>query len=159
MILNFDLKAVESKAKKIKGIKGYYCDYCDYHNINFNRVESHINKSHLFVRPFNCNKCELSFTGKHLLSGHLKLQHSNVKYYCDYNECKFETINYNSLKEHRLRHIGDKQFKCLWPSCERRFVTKSELIGHNKRVHNDIRSFRCDWPACDSAFKTSKSKF
>ena len=150
MICLFRWTAGWDKSRKL-----YKCDSCDYTHRKLPNLESHKNKVHLQIRPFKCDKCEKDFTGKPVLDKHKRKVHNesdSVYHHCDWNGCEFKTKYWNNLKEHKLRHTGDRTFKCCWPGCEKSFYNNKELTQH-MTSHEDNKDFRCDWPGCGACFK------
>lgn len=117
-------------------------------------LEAHKNKVHLNIRPYKCDKCDKSFTGKPFLDKHRRFHNESDSsyHYCDWTDCKFRTKYMNNLKEHRLRHERDRQFRCAWPGCGQSFYNNRDMTQHMKS-HEDQRTYRCDWPGCESTFK------
>ena len=134
--------------------KLYKCDFCEYTHRKPPNLEAHKNKVHLNIRPYKCDKCEKSFTGKPFLDKHRRFHNESDSsyHYCDWTDCKFRTKYMNNLKEHRLRHERDRQFRCAWPGCGQSFYNNRDMTQHMKS-HEDQRTYRCDWPGCESTFK------
>ncbi|XP_054163620.1 uncharacterized protein LOC128961411 [Oppia nitens] len=142
-------KAIKPKRNKYE--KLYKCDVCDYTHRKLPNLESHKNKVHLNIRPFKCDKCDKSFTGKPFLDKHRRFHQENY-HYCDWTDCTFKTKYMNNLKEHRMRHEKDRQFRCAWPGCGALFYNNRDLTQHMKS-HEEQRDYRCDWPGCEATFK------
>lgn len=60
----------------------------------------------------------------------------------------------DNLKNHRLRHLGVKNFAC--ESCNRRFVTKHLLKLHERVRHLGERPYPCEY--CQLCFFTSSAR-
>lgn len=117
---------------------------------------------HTNNKSINCNECKLSFWGRKPLTDHIKLAHNQSydqisgKFKCDWNECSFQSKSFSNLTVHKMRHSGEKPFKCDFPSCEWSFVSCSEMKWHQKLAHSLDKPFACDWMGCDAQFKQKK---
>ncbi len=104
---------------------------------------------------FECKSCDKTFDNKVSFNQHKRYTHSLITYKCDFDDCVFETKDKRTSKEHKLRHLGEKKFKCEYNHCDKCFINKKELRIHVNRIHKDIRSFNCVWPQCDLKFKSN----
>lgn len=48
------------------------------------------------------------------------------------------------LREHMLRHTGEKPYSCNYPGCEKRFINELSVTEHTA-THYDDRPFKCDF--------------
>jgi hypothetical protein len=138
-------------------VKRFRCDSCAYESGNKQRLESHVNRVHLQVRPFRCPQCDKEFLTNENLIHHCKNIHANpedvVYYRCDWPECQFTTRYRSSLTVHRLQHLGIKEFVCQWPGCAHAFYTNKDLRKH--RVCHTT-TYRCEWVGCGAQLKSGK---
>ncbi|XP_054157054.1 zinc finger protein 28-like [Oppia nitens] len=52
-------------------------------------------------------------------------------YYCDFDGCHYRTHIKQVLDTHKNRHLGIKNFQCLWPGCQFRSVDKQGVDKHH----------------------------
>lgn len=71
---------------------------------------------------------------------------------CTFTDCSFTCRNKSQLTAHYAVHSGEKPFKCSWPGCTMTFKFQSSIVGHIKRIHQQIKDFKCSWPGCTYAF-------
>jgi KRAB domain-containing zinc finger protein len=149
--LRFHSKKVELK-----------CDFpqCQYKTDWIHLLKQHQSKVHFKNKQiienheFECKTCAKIFNNKVSFQTHNRNIHSLVTYKCDFDDCDFETKDKRNSREHKLRHLGEKKFKCEWNHCDKCFVTKNGRTNHINRVHKDIRPFNCVWPQCELKFKS-----
>ena len=60
---------------KIKPLKKAICNECEAPFDQMQRLEHHMNKVHLNVKPYECNFCQKAFFIKAKLKTHLKRSH------------------------------------------------------------------------------------
>ena len=94
--------------------------------------------------PIKCTYCELTFTQPCHLKQHV-LKHTGEKQYkCSY--CVYESASKYYLQKHEMSHTGTKPHKC--PSCSYAFVHPVELRNH-LMTHTGEKPHKCD--QCDYA--------
>jgi len=98
-------------------------------------------RSHTGERPFQCPKCDMSFSYSSCLKSHLRTIHVDEKRHkCATCGSKFKLARYlaNHVKKcHAGRDDGVKyEFECH--ICEKRFVKEKSLITHVKQCHKAI---------------------
>lgn len=127
------LKNHTTLLKSKRHSKFYDCVHCDYHSVNKCTLEAHINKIHLGIRPFTCDRCQKGFYKKDNLVQHLAT-HNEIKdktcYICG-NTFGIE----KTLQEHLKLHSGQKPFKC--DICNIGFITSGRRHEHMKRKHRE----------------------
>lgn len=67
-----------------------YCDHCDYKCKDKFKIVDHVNRAHIQIKTFVCEKCSKSFTCKLMLDQHMFALHFTCEkgvYYC--KKCKF----------------------------------------------------------------------
>jgi uncharacterized Zn-finger protein len=57
----------------------FKCDWnqCYEEFLRYDLLETHINKVHQNLRPFQCHKCDKSYKSQKILNNHLKNVHEN----------------------------------------------------------------------------------
>ena len=98
-------------------------------------------RRHIF-KPFNCEKCNKSFSDNNLLISHKNSHLMENLFKCDHNGCD-KTFNYKyNMKRHkRSVHIGIKTHKCLNNNCDKSFVTSAEPKRHIAYKHSTDKPF------------------
>ena len=156
------------------------CHLCSEVHYSAKALQSHI-VSHTTVDPLKCpvKICQLAFSTEAELEEHRKAVHNprlskdNIKRKkSDKSErcevaceicgqmvpCKSRSVVDTRMQWHRKRfHDVDKQLKCPYPSCDKRFVDYSRLSVHCKQAHTPEgeRPFVCRFENCNKTFKTS----
>ncbi|CAH0403706.1 unnamed protein product [Chilo suppressalis] len=136
------------KSKKVPKTKSKYyikCDWCEHLVSRHGELETHVNRFHLKIKPYQCHYCTKSFCGKERLRDHL-ITHTTAKNcYCSVCNKKFE--NKTCLKLHMRRHTGYSPYAC--EMCGEKFRTSSMMNTHKIKKHSE-RSVAC--PLCESMF-------
>ena len=114
----------------------HQCKKCG-HNFAINEISRHIKTVHEGIKPYKCNKCDLSFGRKYNLKRHVARKHSEkneeenaILYECDCCNKTFKTKK--ELKGHQVR-LEEKRFKCA--HCSIPFHRKSDMKKHIRRLH------------------------
>ena len=142
-ICNTSLTVKRGYNEESSKVKWFPCDKCEISNNNGNFSQHSL--IHDGLKPFQCDKCDKSFTEKGNLNKH-KLLHEGIKHFeCDICEIKF--TRKDALKIHKLLHEGVKPFGC--DTCEIKFTRKGDLNQH-KRLHEGIKPFECE--ICEKRF-------
>ncbi|XP_054153674.1 telomere zinc finger-associated protein-like [Oppia nitens] len=144
----------------------YLCNTCGYQNSKFVHYETHVNRLHLKIRPYNCDSCTEQFFGCHDLRHHKLDKHRTdldqviapKSLACD--SCDQFYSNRKSLERHRrIKHnIGPTvpYYYCIWKNCPFKSYSKPALMVHRK-IHLGIRDFVCEWPGCEFKAVTKKN--
>ncbi len=156
----------KAKQKQSFKVSHYFCNYskCDFKCISKLKIERHVEKVHFNKSLMKCERCEHQFWTHKQLSNHIKDSHKELfdrttqLFRCDYNECKVQFDRYSKLLVHRIRHFGQKTFKCSddYPSCEWTFFTILELKNHQMFIHKNEKPFICDSKGCERRFNQQK---
>ena len=106
--------------------------------------------------------CLLCFQSAEALDNHIKTDHAGKDgdYRCLWQDCSkhdssattSRPMNFGNkpkLMRHVHSHTGYKPFPCLYPGCDKGFVTKEQLKNH-ETTHTKSRKYQCD--QCGKAF-------
>jgi len=69
---------------------------------------------------------------------------------CDWPGCNMSFPTENRLKEHYLRHSGERPHQCHY--CDRCFFTTSDRAKHERRAHTDEKPYKCRIDGCNASF-------
>ncbi|XP_071050487.1 gastrula zinc finger protein XlCGF26.1-like isoform X8 [Onthophagus taurus] len=111
----------------------YPCDICD-QTFRDKPTLTHHKKRHLNQYDFTCDECGEQFVVKSSFEYHILSKHKGVRHACKDCGKIFTTEWY--LREHSVKHNDDYEqqyFSCS--ECEKKFMVKSSLNQHIKRVH------------------------
>ncbi|KAJ6220840.1 hypothetical protein RDWZM_006652 [Blomia tropicalis] len=124
-------------------------------------LQNHVN-THNGVRPHQCNFCDAAFTASCALVRHIRYRHTHEKPHrckeCDYASAlsfnfvmrfgeKTSMQFFNSLKDHRLIHTGNKPiFKCEF--CPTTCGRKTDLRIHVQKLHTSDKMLTCKREKC-----------
>ena len=143
---------------------------------------------HSEVKPFKCKHCSKSSATARCLRRHIKCLHKPT-IGCDVKGCGTYFHDSDALESHKkTQHdkLSRQIFQCQRPGCNKKFTTKSSMVGHMKRhgrhpcnvkgcgkyfnnsnalethkkTHQDKLSrqiFQCERPGCDKRFTTKAS--
>ncbi|CAM6001209.1 unnamed protein product, partial [Sphagnum balticum] len=93
-------------------------------------------RTHTGERPYECDKCMMSFAKKCVLVRHQqnrKTQYpSRMGYECPV--CMKAVYGPNGLNRHMVTHTGDKAFAC--DQCTMTFSAKQSVRRHVRTVHS-----------------------
>ena len=140
-----------NQTKSVKRVKKYICHYVDCQkkfSDNYHLVR-HIKSCHTLEKPYKCLKCEKRFAISERLAQHVKIYHKRnyQTLKCSHENCEFQTILEDRLKQHLVKHQTSRKFIC--EVCDKLFLTRYELIRHKKRFHQ-LRQFDTKETNCDS---------
>ena len=108
-------------------------------------LEFHINKVHLKIKPYLCDKCSKSFYNQPTWSLHQKTH--LVQYTC--SVCQKQFKHQNNLIRHREIH-REKTFECDF--CQKIFRRKCHLKGHIER-HLELERNQFECTICNKTFR------
>lgn len=126
------------------GIKPYECNVCGWKFAQSSDLTKHMRK-HTGERPYTCSYCDHGFAQKRNLQNHMKM-HVRPPSVCPYCDKKF--LLETSLTQHLKRHEGDNIQKC--PHCAVQFADTVTLGKHMLRQHSATKSYECK--QCDKTF-------
>lgn len=116
------------------------CHQCKFVFRDHTSLDLHVKKQHS-ERPFQCDKCERSYTQKNNLNRHKQNHHENPgSFICGICDKAFNRKDL--LDRHMGRHTENRGVQCS--ECEKRFKTKSGLNAHVNGVHRNKRQYVCD---------------
>ncbi|XP_049887334.1 zinc finger protein 234-like [Pectinophora gossypiella] len=140
-------KKIKKKDTKVRKCLAK-CEYCDLSVIQ-DRLEAHVNRHHLNIRPYVCDICEDSFSAKYYLKMHMRVHSDEKKFTCEIcnNKFRFKFC----LKKHMLLHTGEKPFVC--DVCGEGFTGSSSLKEH--RLKHFEKTVAC--PLCFVMFHSIRN--
>lgn len=129
---------------------GFSCKLCAEVGRTKQAILQHINKNHLHVTTFLCDKCGKCFWNKSSLKAHVSI-HSDVKaFMCQICSKAFKLKS--SLRAHIRTHSQERKFVC--DECGKTFKKHFTLTEH-KKVHAGFFPFLCN--VCNKAFVSKSS--
>ena len=137
-------------------VKNFSCKYelCDIKTDSLYNLNVHIATVHEQIRPFKCEKCDLTFKRKAHLQSHFNASHAierHYKHYCD--KCDFKSSCRRNFTNHtNAVHLGIRPYKC--ETCEKTFTQKTHYNTHIRNVHMSHKMFSCKY--CDSEFSNRR---
>lgn len=122
------------------------CDLCGKHYSTLKSLQVHVSV-HLGLR-YKCRTCKNRFEKQSCLRKHQTIcaKGKQKEQLIKCQLCGKELTCYTSLKSHRERHIGEKNFQCSL--CPARFKTIQDKRTHLKRVHTN----HVPCPICNKTF-------
>lgn len=87
---------------------------------------------HTGEKPHPCNFCQVKFTYKSSLNGHVKANHVKEKI-CGCSICEKYFVRQEEKRIHERTQTGEKPFDCKF--CQENFSSKSCLNIHVLRKH------------------------
>ncbi|CAD5121464.1 unnamed protein product [Dimorphilus gyrociliatus] len=157
-------RVMEIHKRKHTGDKPYKCDQCSKHFKSENTLSRHKQEIHDQIRNWKCDICNSAFFNKYSLTHHALVHTGERKYSCnmcsksfmrkghlvahkkahlpsDKKEFKCSDCNAvyaykSSLREHILRHTGEKPHKC--EMCDESFRYRWQLKRHRLSVHGKV---------------------
>lgn len=121
-------------------VKRHRCPHCPETFKNYFQRTKHITVDHgLKTKEFKCNFCPKVFLGSGKLGHHVRAVHLKLKNY-SCNVCEWKFYSKTELKEHMIRHGGEKKHQC--PVCKKSYARKYTLREH-MRIHDNDRRFSC----------------
>jgi uncharacterized C2H2 Zn-finger protein len=69
---------------------------------------------------------------------------------------EYQSCYLNRLQAHKMRHTGEKPYKCTWPDCEWSFRLNHHLKTHMLK-HTGEKPFVCDIPDCEKRFQSKQA--
>ncbi|XP_059616203.1 uncharacterized protein LOC132261415 [Phlebotomus argentipes] len=97
------------------------------------------------VKMFGCNECNSRFMTANTLKAHKLIHLGEKKHLCNY--CGNSFLSKGQLKVHERSHTGEKPFKCN--ECGKAFAYRESLVTHSS-LHTGIRPYVCE--LCGSRF-------
>ncbi|XP_063370290.1 zinc finger protein 250-like [Cydia amplana] len=111
------------------------CEHCGKRFAIRRDLVQHINRVHLNIKPFRCDRCEKAYVNVWSLNEHRRLVHEGfkrpLKYPCAMCDKVFDSNQI--LKDHIRTHTGERPFQCS--RCPAQFRQASTLGTHVKLVH------------------------
>lgn len=125
------------------------CPQCDKKFHSSKSLALHVRVEHEGIRH-SCHICSKDFKYAKSLRDHLD-KHSKVKaYHC--TTCN-KDFNYKSSYDNHIKLHEPKNFKCANSSCDKEFITQSQLNVHQK-MHSEQKEHQCSH--CDKAYHLKK---
>jgi len=122
------------------------CDQCGFATTCDSKLEDHINRVHLKIRPHACDQCDKAFNRASDLSNHKTRTHAAIKeFICD--QCSYQcNTSYELLSHNTQIHDGQWTFKCKYEGCKYGAHRESKIARHVQAVHERLAQFKC--PHC-----------
>lgn len=103
-----------------------------------------------------CPTCHRTFSSTQLYEDHAhncerQPGPSERSYICEICQNSFRKRS-NLVKHTKLVHLGERNFACTEPSCNKVFGQKSNLNSHVKAVHRGEKPFKCTEQGCEKRF-------
>ncbi|XP_052746343.1 zinc finger protein ZFP2-like [Bicyclus anynana] len=99
-------------------------------------LRDHINYTHMGKTHHKCPICDKALATRRCVTRHIKRKHQGVKENSRDKICQTCGKGFTStksLREHELRHTGERPLSC--DICSRTFRQKASLYTHKRRVH------------------------
>jgi KRAB domain-containing zinc finger protein len=122
------------------------CDRCDKTFAYANELKNHVERTHLGLRPFVCEKCGKGYLTQKYLSDHQakpSCNHSDVKQFkcerCDIDFTKALSYVQHFYKVHGCQPPNmDAGPAFLCDSCPKMYLTQISLDKHRQHVHQGV---------------------
>lgn len=126
----------EIEIKKSKQVKHHTCSVCDVYFSNEEQLKYHICS--------NDNKPGFQYVFVYIISIAFNTQllvnmWNNIRR-CDI--CDKVTTTFISLTQHKIRHTGERPFKC--PNCPKMFKVQIDVRAHQKQIHFNRNQIICE---------------
>ncbi|MBN3271875.1 ZN407 protein, partial [Polyodon spathula] len=92
-------------------------------------------------RKFECKLCDRSFSEKWALNNHMKLHIGEKPFKCAWPTCHYSFLTLSAMKDHYRTHTGEKSFLC--DLCGFAGGTRHALTKH-RRQHTGEKPFKCE---------------
>ncbi|XP_060807991.1 zinc finger protein 58 isoform X2 [Amyelois transitella] len=135
----------QADRKPKKNLKAIKCEWCGHMVTRNGELESHVNRFHLKIKPYECNTCSKTFCGKERLREHIQTHSSEHTRYC--TVCGKKFANQVCLKMHLRLHSGVTPYAC--DMCGEKFRSSSMMNTHKIKKHTE-KTIPC--PLCDAMF-------
>lgn len=119
------------------GLYKFKCTHCSNAYARKDYLETHIQNNHAEQLQFQCAQCKQGFSQKSHYNAHTRTCEKKL-FKCDL--CDFTTKSIAYAEDHKQKHIGNDEFKCL--HCSAVFLQRSQLLKH-VRAHNKKVPFQC----------------
>lgn len=128
--------------------QSYVCDQCGATFIHRSTKISHMSKVHGMKKPFECSypDCGFSCLKKDRFTAHIE-KHENPDKMFPCPICQQEFKSYNSMTQHRAKHLTKRTFICA--TCSKQFLDKRNYNVHMK-LHTGEGLYNC--PSCGHGF-------
>ena len=127
--------------------KQFSCTICDYRALQKTTLMVHMRR-HTGEKPYKCSMCDYAATRQHHVTIHERTHTGEKPFAC--SKCSYRANDTDKLKIHMKRHFKRELYSC--ELCDKKFVSKTGLIGHRKYGHTTERPHQC--PECDYKSKT-----
>lgn len=125
-----------------KHLPRYRCQFCDARFTGEYLKHLHMLDKHKEkVKTIHCEYCSKTFTWRQYYLKHIKKKHNSDGKKFECKECNKKYYLPIQLREHMLRHTGEKHFTC--PICNKKYVSSGSLKHHlnrHKKVWGDLHS-------------------
>lgn len=122
----------------------FKCTHCNNAYARKDYLHMHNQIHHAKQLQFQCPQCKIGFSQKPELNVHMR---ACTKTLFECNMCTFTTKSKAYAEDHKQKHIGNDEFKCL--HCSAVFLQRSQLLKHVK-IHNKKVPFHC--PHCQKVY-------
>lgn len=113
-------------------------------NLPCEPLDHHI-RTHPGEKPYMCNLCNKTFSGKGSMNAHRKTHSREKAYICSI--CNKSYAQLHHLNRHMMTHTGNKPYKCNL--CYKAFSEK-RLLNVHTNTHTGVKPFVCN--ICNKAF-------
>ena len=114
------------------------CTECEYETVWQSNLNRHFKRTHENIKAFKCDACDQSFTVKNSLVKHQYTVHGIdiglTKFHCSFDNCGYETIHKQVLKNHISANHETKPEKCS--ICHQMLKNSLTLKNHIERMHS-----------------------
>ncbi|CAH2060980.1 unnamed protein product, partial [Iphiclides podalirius] len=111
------------------------CSHCEKRFAIRRDLERHVNRMHLNIKPFNCDKCDKAYLNNWTLKQHKRAAHEGYKrplsFPCPMCDKVFDRKC--TLKGHIRTHTGERPYQCN--KCPAKFNQSGILSTHMKLIH------------------------
>ena len=131
--LNQHFKGSKKYCVDVNSSVKYKCDQCDFTGQTIHLVKMHRCMTHANQIIYHCENCPSFFMSKRAFRKHTALQHNNKDsmYCCD--QCEFQALGKDKLREHiRVTH---KLLRRNCDLCGETFISLSDINRHIKEKH------------------------
>ncbi|XP_054730203.1 gastrula zinc finger protein XlCGF57.1-like [Anastrepha obliqua] len=135
-------RALTEHLKRHAQIKDHVCKVCGAAKVTRTELLTHMRTHKPNLEKFKCSICPQEFNHKNAISRHVRVVHEGQRRFpCSYCPKRFGTRN--SQVCHERLHTGERPFNCKL--CNKRYAQVEGLKSHMKSHDKNLRKYVCSF--------------